>query len=415
MKKVIFSFLLILLLFANVSIACACTAFSVTEDGIVMVGNNEDGLYKDGDKDAKVWFLPAENRKFGRMFFGFKPAGPECGMNEKGLFFDWIASLESKAAPESPEKINYPGSLGEKILEECSTVSQALEIYEKYNEPVFGYATIMLADSMGESALVTWDWEKNELSVTKKQGDFQTIGHGYQIVHDELANNSTISAERARKLLDLAHQEDLTIYSNVFDLNKKEVTVYYLHNYDDSVQFNLEDELRKGKHLYNLYDLFPQQKYKMPLQDYFFKVFSRGEINLLFLLTLVFIAPFIALPAYWLSGRYSKKNRTKRADGKSSRMSWTVILLNSILGLLLLYLITRYAPFLAKYGYELMGKSFANLPVYMIFMTVAQILVLVFAWKQKLWNVILRVVLSITTIYAVYFIVLLQSWNLLTV
>lgn len=420
MKKIVFAILTMVIIYANLSIVSACTVFNATRDGITMVGSNEDGLDKDTDKGAKVWFLPAEYRKFGRVFFGFNVAGPESGMNEKGLFFDWVASeelmLAGKLAPESLEKMNYKGSLGEKILEECSTVNQALGMYKKYNEPTFGYAVIMLTDSQGESALVTWDWEKNELSVTKKNESFHAFGHGKLIVSRELANDSEISEERLRKLLDYSHQKDLTIYSNVYDLNKKEVYVYYHHNFNNSVKFNLDDELKKGKHLYNLYGLFPRQKFKMPMKEYFFKEFSEQEKNFLIVRILAFLVPIFACPVYYLiRRRRSKGSRTMNMEGKALHISWIVTVLNSILGLMILYLIIRYANFLAKYGYEIIGREFTHLPLYMVLLTAGQIIALVFAWKHRFWSLKLKLFFSLSAINAVYFIIYLILWNLLLV
>lgn len=414
MKNVFFTILIILILYADLSIVSACTIFSVTEDGTTMVGNNEDRTDKGLFKKAKVWFLPQEYGKYGRMFFGLSDAYPMGGMNDQGLFFDFFANEELNITPGSPEKLNYAGSLSEKILEECSTVNQVLDMYKKYNENIFRYsdAQIMYVDKEGASAVVSWDWDKNELRVIEKSGSFQTVGYGCPIINPELSyDNSDISIQRFSKLLDNAHQGDFTIYSNIYDLNKKEVYVYCCQNYGNSIKLNLEDELRKGEHLYNLYDLFPEQKLKMSVNDYFFKELSIQEI----LMPLIFLVPLIAWPAYYLIRRHSKKKQTMNMSGKALHITWIVTVLNSILGLLLLYFIFRYAPFLVKYGYNIMGRAYTHLPFYMILFTAGQILVLVYAWKHKRWNKAWRVFFSLTAIYAVYFIILINKWSLLFV
>ena len=54
MKKVIFTILTILIIYADLSIVSACTIFTAAKDGVTMVGNNEDGLDKGTDNGAKV-------------------------------------------------------------------------------------------------------------------------------------------------------------------------------------------------------------------------------------------------------------------------------------------------------------------------------------------------------------------------
>lgn len=418
MKKIIALILIILAISAGHSTVSACTIFNVTKDNATVVGNNEDTVTMAGnkevfDKGAKVWFLPEEQGKFGRVFFGFRDAYPFGGMNEKGLFFDFVASADRGKAPGSPGKINYEGCLSEKILEECATVDQALDMYKKYNDQIFGYADagVMYVDKQGASAVVSWDRERNELSIVKKSGGFQVLGYGYKIINTELTgNNGDISVERFRKLLDYSHQGDMTIYSNIYDLNNKEIYVYYLHNYDYSIKFNLEDELKKGKHFYNLYDLFPVKKSVAPVKEYSFKEFSRGETGLIIVITLAFAAPLIVCPVFYLAG-YFKKKRNRITYGKALHISWIVTALNSMLGLLILYLILRYMPLIGKYGFEITGKIFAHLPLHMVLLTAVLILIMSFAWKRKSMNVAFRVFLSITDIEAIFFIILLKTLN----
>ena len=68
----------------------ACTVFAVSHDGTVFFGNNEDWK----DPYTRVWFLPAENGKYGRLYLGFERFGvtiPQGGMNDQGLAFDILA------------------------------------------------------------------------------------------------------------------------------------------------------------------------------------------------------------------------------------------------------------------------------------------------------------------------------------
>jgi len=129
MKKISIMILLTSLFFitGNCNLL-SCTIFNATKSGITLVGNNEDGT----DPITYVWFSPAEKSKYGRVYFGLSDKWPQGGMNDRGLFYDGTACplLEVKKSKNKPI---YNGNLSEKILEECSTVDEALELLGKYN------------------------------------------------------------------------------------------------------------------------------------------------------------------------------------------------------------------------------------------------------------------------------------------
>ena len=57
-----------------------CTVFTAADGDVVLVGNNEDFLHP----LPKVWFLPPEGGKFGRVYFGFENQY-QGGMNDQGF------------------------------------------------------------------------------------------------------------------------------------------------------------------------------------------------------------------------------------------------------------------------------------------------------------------------------------------
>ena len=65
----------------------ACTAFMMSDGENVLVGNNEDSKIP----YTRVWFIPAENGRFGRVYFGYDNWYPQGGMNDRGLFFDYFS------------------------------------------------------------------------------------------------------------------------------------------------------------------------------------------------------------------------------------------------------------------------------------------------------------------------------------
>ena len=85
--------IIILLALVPCSSLYACTGFCISKGDTVLFGNNEDHI----DPDSKVFYVPAEKGKYGKVYFGFD--NPEGGMNEKGLVFDLFATEPNKVKP----------------------------------------------------------------------------------------------------------------------------------------------------------------------------------------------------------------------------------------------------------------------------------------------------------------------------
>ena len=83
----------------------ACTFFYAANSEMALAGNNEDYI----NPFTKVWFEPAENGKYGGVYFGFDNFFSQGGMNEKGLFFDVTAAPLVQVSDPHPKKI-YKGS-----------------------------------------------------------------------------------------------------------------------------------------------------------------------------------------------------------------------------------------------------------------------------------------------------------------
>lgn len=255
--------------------ASACTIFGASKDGAVLVGNNEDH----DDPSSMVWFAPASQEAYGSVTFGFADGYPQGGMNDQGLFYDVFAAGEFRACPLLPGQVLPSGAAAEsapswqellemyatygmpakKMLETCATVEEAVAFFQTHYEGVFGYAFIFVADRSGASCTITWDWEKGELAVHRKAGDFQVIGTGSKAVFG--AMNGAGYAANPDFFRDLLKKTavDITAYSNIYDLKTGSVTVYRQGDFESAWRFELSLELQKGRREYRLQDLFPQQ------------------------------------------------------------------------------------------------------------------------------------------------------------
>jgi len=243
----------------------ACTVFYASQGDTVLAGNNEDWV----NPNTKVWFEPAEKGKYGRVFFGFDNFYPQGGMNEKGLFFDVTAAKPVEVAVAS-EKPLYKGNLiREKIMPECVTVQEALSLFRRYQAPRKWKWMYIIGDSTGDSAII------GPYGIIRKKGNFQVATNFYQskvkpgeypcerykIAVDMLGKCTDISVDHFRRILDATHQEgdtSNTLYSNIYDLKKGLIYLYHFHSYQNEVIINLEEELKKGRHSYDLPSLFPK-------------------------------------------------------------------------------------------------------------------------------------------------------------
>lgn len=241
----------------------ACTIFTVTNRTQVLVGNNEDWC----DPDSKVWFLQPRPGKHGRIYFGFKNGWTQGGMNDQGLFFDWVYMGETESASQTG-KVVWSGNLCEKILEEAATVQEALSYYQKYHESSFATSRIMFVDATGDAAII--GWENRQVRIWRKEGAWQILGaeERARIVREHLQKKAELSVDEVASVLSEVTQrgQHPTRYSAVYDLKRRVVSVFDPLNRKKLGVFELSIELAKDDHYYDLPRL-PEQLSLLPLAD----------------------------------------------------------------------------------------------------------------------------------------------------
>jgi len=274
MKK--YLILLLLIPFFSYSSLFACTVFYYSDGKIAFAGNNEDWK----DPFIKIWFIPPEGNRYGRVYFGFREGGYQGGMNDQGLFFDGLAT-EALKVTLSVDKERYEGDLVDKVMAECASVEEVLEIFDKYNLQFMERVMYFFGDNAGNSAIIEGD------VVIHKKADYQIATNFYQskshpgsytcgrynIAEKIFKNNEQVTINLFRKILAATHQEGKypTQYSNIYDLKKGIIYFYHFHNYEKVVVLNLNEELKKGRHSYDLGSLFPMtfaaESYKQPILE----------------------------------------------------------------------------------------------------------------------------------------------------
>lgn len=251
----------LLFFFTFVSASSACSIFTASKGDQVLVGANEDG----DDPFGKIWIMPAREGRYGGVYFGLSFLDKQAGMNEHGLFFDYAALDPVIKGFNEQGVFMYI----EEIMETCKTVEEAVAFLEKHGYS-FNRAQLLLADATGNSVIVTPE------RIIHREGNYQIATNfnacspakkasclRYQYLEKGLAETEDISTDLFRDLLQRVHVEgrNTTLYSKVFDLKAKTVTVYNFHDFGRPVSINLATSLQEGFQMQEIHQLFSEHSF----------------------------------------------------------------------------------------------------------------------------------------------------------
>ncbi len=258
-------------------VAQACTIFMAEGDGVVLAGNNEDYYL---DVTSMMWVTKGKKGEHGRVCFGFKRKPfsrfAQGGMNDAGLFFD------AAVTPRGPEpvgdgKAKAPSNMGDRMLAECATVSEAVAWLGKYKLNLLRASHLLLADATGDAAVV--ELVDGAMKVFPKEGSYQVVtnfalanpGAGnypcirYAMANQVLGAHREVSIELVRNILqgaalprthiDEENRDGGTLYSNVYDLTHRIVHIYREREFDAPIAIDLRDYIKRGSKTYRLDEL----------------------------------------------------------------------------------------------------------------------------------------------------------------
>ncbi|MFI0431266.1 linear amide C-N hydrolase [Mariniflexile sp. HMF6888] len=268
MKTIFLSIIFITISFSDVF---SCSVLFYADNNVCIAGNNEDHFLP----YTQIQFIPSEEGKYGRVFWGYFPkfcpeeASKQGGMNEKGLFYDGL-SLSPVPIQTSSGKPTYSGNLMERILEECATVKEAINILSKYNLVNLTTGQTFIADKTGDAAIIERDTiihkKGNWLAATNFRLSEVKKGHypcdRYNTIRNILDTIKSPNIASISNLLNEVSQKGQgpTIYSNICDLKNNVIYLYHFHNFDKSVKLDLNKELEKGEHTYRIEEIFPENQ-----------------------------------------------------------------------------------------------------------------------------------------------------------
>jgi hypothetical protein len=255
----------------------SCTIFAVRRGEKVFFGNNEDW----SDPKTIYWVEPSRPGQYGSVYLGFNAYNPQGGINEKGLTFDY------NALPKSPmqshrELPRRPGPLANLILQQAATAEEAIKILRRYDWGGGLAWQMLLADATGD-AVVVGAGRDGELAFTRKPpGDGFLVSTNFNRANPDnrlggypcpryekatemlgrIQGESDLTVEALRSIVDAVHVQGPginTLYSNVMDLRRGIVYLYYWHQYGEVVALDVAREIAKVSKPTPLRDLFSPQ------------------------------------------------------------------------------------------------------------------------------------------------------------
>jgi hypothetical protein len=244
-----------------------CTTIYATDGQHMLGGNNEDSI----EPLTKVWFVPAGEDTFGLVFFGYGNYRAQGGMNDQGLFFDFLSVDE--AVPVLLEgKQPYTGTnfIVYDAMAHCATVACVVEMFEEYYDQEWLALQHLFGDATGESVIIEpqailrqrggYQVATNFLQSTVPPEERESTCWRYKTATTMLEGSPALSVEYIRDVMAAVHQNrrpSQTVYTNVYDLANRMIYLYYFSDYEHVVVIDLEEELAKGAHAYDLPALFP--------------------------------------------------------------------------------------------------------------------------------------------------------------
>jgi hypothetical protein len=279
----------------------SCTIFSASIGDKVLFGNNEDY----NNPNTYYWTEPASDDNYGCLYLGFENDALQGGINEKGLCFDANSLPGSSLNPhyelplppfaEPPyEKFTIWAPVT--ILRKAATVEEAIEIASKYQRQNWDRKTSILkyqinfADAKGDAVIISAGKDRELVFTTKKLGEKYILSTNFNIANpkdawvypcwrynkaagmlNKIQDENNLTIDYFKSILDSVHLEQAnshTLYSNIFDLRKGIIYLYYWHQYDEVAVLNVAEEIAKGKISVRLENLFSKETVDKALAEY---------------------------------------------------------------------------------------------------------------------------------------------------
>ena len=250
-----------ILLFSNASYACSM--YKITQDGKTIVGNNEDYLVA----NTEIWFAPKGKDLYGVMNVGFNNGFAQGAINEAGLMFDGFAMPHLQVKNTKGKRKVSQIELIALIMHNYSTVKAVKTHLSKIDLSFLNNAMLVFVDSSGEYLIVEGDelilgndaektfsnfYPSQTPEPEKVNIDFYQNGLKHLKTSESEATFDYCGAVMNN------FQQFITQYTTIYDLQERKIRLHHYQNFDDFIELDLVEELKKGEHKLSIPELFPK-------------------------------------------------------------------------------------------------------------------------------------------------------------
>ena len=245
----------------------SCSMYKITKDGKTIVGNNEDWI----SPNSQFWFEKGEGRNYGVMYMGLLNNFAQGAINEAGLVFDGFANPHL-AIHNTEGKLDIPISDAVKnIMQTMQSVEEVKTYLAKINLSSLTSSQIVFVDRSGSYLIV----EGDELIIgEEKEKAFSNFYYSQvkseEAVEIETFQNGLTFLKSTEGTSTPSYCSDVmqslsnkkvfgTQYSTIYDLDALTIQVHLFHDYSNTVEINLKEELKKGNHKTMIAELFSKE------------------------------------------------------------------------------------------------------------------------------------------------------------
>jgi hypothetical protein len=230
--------------------ALGCTIFLLTDEEQVLFFNNENAA----NRPTRIWFIPGGKDHYGAVYVGFDDGGAQGGMNTEGLAIDWVSQFDEEWE-DRRDKPMVRGNYGERMLEQCATVAEAVEFFQKYYHPTFARTRALIADKSGASVIVGAEDGKAYIDWSAQSRGFGT-GFDDRMMRIMATEPPKPTVENGLRLLQRLRERGRTAtrYSNAFNVRTGEIHILH-QDARRPVTLQLHEELARGSHYYTIKSL----------------------------------------------------------------------------------------------------------------------------------------------------------------
>lgn len=288
-----------------------CTIFSVSIGELVFFGNNEDWR----NPLTYIWVEPANDENYAVVYLGFDNFFPQGGINEKGLSFDGNA-LPYIQIDSFPDKLQPTEAIVNNIImRKCATVKEAIDMAASYNWGQLYSGKFagqyLLADSTGDAVVISFDSGGKLVYTRKPKGDGYIVSTNFNLAYhknrygaypcrryniasnmlEKIEKEEDLSIDLLASVLDAVHEEGKTfntLYSNIFDLKKGIIYLYYWHQFDNVVAIDVSEWIENEPDPKRIESLFNIETVNKANTEY--KRYQNRNKKIFIIITLIIIA-----------------------------------------------------------------------------------------------------------------------------